>query len=65
MILIAIGAAAIVLATLRFRRLARQIDSPDKTPGPGERLDVGLAGLLALLGVALFVYLSYTVLSNL
>ena len=65
LILIAIGAAAIVLAILRFRRLARQIDSPDKTPGPGERLDVGLAGLLALLGVALFVYLSYTVLSNL
>ena len=65
LILIALGAATILLAMLRFRRLAREIDSPAKLPGSGKRLDVVLAGLLALLGAALFVYLSYTVLSNL
>jgi putative membrane protein len=65
LILIALGAATIILATLRFRRLARQIDSAEKTPGSGERLDVVLASMLAVLGVALFVYLSYTVISTL
>lgn len=65
LILIALGAITIILATLRFRRLAKQIDSPERTPGSGERLDVVLAGLLAVLGVALFVYLAYTVMSSL
>jgi putative membrane protein len=65
LILIALGASTIILATLRFRRLAKQIDSTDQTPGSGERLDVVLAAMLAVLGVALFVYLSYTVISSL
>jgi putative membrane protein len=65
LILIALGAAAILLAMLRFRRLAKEIDSPTRLPGSGERLDLALAGLLALLGTALFVYLSYTVMSRL
>lgn len=65
LILIALGAITIILATLRFRRLARQIDSPARIPGSGERLDVVLAGLLAVLGLALFVYLAYTVMSSL
>jgi hypothetical protein len=30
-------------------------------PGSGERLDLALAALLVILGTALFVYLSYTV----
>jgi putative membrane protein len=34
-------------------------------PGTGERLDVALAALLVILGAALFVYLSYTVISSL
>jgi hypothetical protein len=34
-------------------------------PGSGERLDVVLAALLVILGAALFVYLSYTVISSL
>ncbi len=33
--------------------------------GPGERMDVALAGLLLILGAALFVYLSYTLISRL
>ena len=41
LILIALGAAIIILALLRFRRTAREIDSPEALPGSGERLDVG------------------------
>ena len=65
LILIAIGAATIVLAIVRFRRTAVEIDSAETLPGPGQRFDVTLAGLLALLGCALFVYLTYTVISSL
>ena len=65
LILIALGAATIVLATWRFRRTAIAIDSPDTQPGPGERIDFLLAGLLTVLGSALFVYLAYTVVSRL
>jgi putative membrane protein len=65
LVLIAIGAATIVLAIVRFRRTAVEIDSAEALPGPGERFDVTLAGLLALLGCALFVYLTYTVISSL
>ena len=63
--LIALGAATIILALLRFRRTAREIDSPERLPGSGERLDVALAALLVILGTALFVYLSYTVIRQL
>jgi putative membrane protein len=65
LILIALGAATIILALVRFRKTAREIDSTDVLPGSGERLDVALAALLVILGTALFVYLSYTVVSNL
>jgi putative membrane protein len=65
LILIALGAATIVLATWRFRRTAVAIDNPKTLPGPGERIDFLLAGLLTVLGAALFVYLAYTVISRL
>ena len=65
LILIALGAATIVLATWRFRRTAAAIDNPETTPGPGARIDLLLAGLLTVLGTALFVYLAYTVISRL
>jgi len=65
LILIALGAAIIVIALLRFRKTAREIDNPEPQPGSGERLDVALAALLAILGTALFVYLTYTVISRL
>lgn len=65
LILIALGAATIVLATWRFRRTAAAIDNPDTLPGPGERMDFTLAGLLTVLGAALFVYLAYTVIRTL
>jgi putative membrane protein len=65
LILIALGAVTIVVAMARFRLTAAEIDRPETLPGTGQRLDVTLAGLLALLGAALFAYLSYTVVSNL
>jgi uncharacterized membrane protein YidH (DUF202 family) len=65
LILIALGAAIIILALLRFLRTAREINSPESLPGSGERLDIALAALLGILGTALFVYLSYTVISRL
>jgi hypothetical protein len=54
-----------VLAIVRFRKTAVDIDSAERRPGTGERMDITLAGLLVLLGGALFVYLSYTLISRL
>lgn len=65
LMLILLGGAMMVLATARFRKVARDIDAKDIRPGTGARIDVALAGLLTLLGAALFVYLLYTVVSRL
>lgn len=59
LILIVAGVAMIVLAAIRFARTAKEIDDPETLPGTGSRLDIALAALLALLGVALFFYLSH------
>jgi putative membrane protein len=64
LVLIALGAVMIVLALVRFRRTEKEIDSPGTSARSGDRLDVVLAALLAALGAALFVYLSYTVISR-
>jgi putative membrane protein len=64
LLLIVLGGATMVLAIVRFRKTALDIDSADKRPSPGERLDFTLAGLLILLGAAMFVYLSYTMISR-
>jgi putative membrane protein len=63
--LIALGGATMVLAIVRFRRTSLAIDSGESRPGTGEQMDVALGALLAVLGAALFVYLSYTVISRL
>jgi putative membrane protein len=55
---IAIGVAMIVLAGIRFVRNTKAIESEETTPSPGERLDLVLAVLLALLGVSLFLYMA-------
>jgi len=65
LILIRIGAAMIVLALLRFRRTTKEIDSAERTSASDGRLDMALASLLAAIGAALFVYLSYAVISRL
>jgi len=59
---IAIGVVMIVIAGFRFRKTAKDIESEDAVPSPGERFDLALAALIGLLGVALFLYLSRAVL---
>jgi putative membrane protein len=62
--LIVLGVAMIVVATVRFRRTARAIDSPDVLARLGSQVDIGLACLLILLGFALFLYLAHAVVTN-
>ena len=64
LLLIALGGATMVLAMIRFRRTALDIDSAETRPGSGDRMDVILTALLVILGAALFVYLSYTLISR-
>jgi putative membrane protein len=59
---IAIGVAMIAISALRFVRITKDIESDNEVPGAGERVDVGLAVLIGLLGVSLFLYLSRAVL---
>lgn len=65
LLLIVLGGLMIVLAAIRFRRTARDIDAEERRPGPGTRLDIMIATLLLVLGAVLFVYLVYTVLDRL
>jgi len=58
---IALGVVIIVIAGWRFVRTARDIDSEAEVASPGERFDLALAGMIGLLGAALFLYLSYAV----
>jgi putative membrane protein len=64
LLLIALGGAVMVLAIIRFRHTALDIDSAETRPGSGDRMDVILGILLVILGAALFVYLSYTLISR-
>jgi inner membrane protein YidH len=56
--LIVLGTAMVAIAAVRFLITARRIDSAEQHPGLGSRTDLALAVLLALLGCALFAYLS-------
>ena len=64
LLLIVLGGAMMVLAAIRFRKTALDIDAREILRGPGTLLDITLATLLFLLGAILFVYLSYTVISR-
>jgi len=59
---IVLGVAIIVVAGARFVRTTRDIETDDDVPNPGERLDLALAALIGLLGVALALYMSRAVL---
>jgi putative membrane protein len=59
---IGIGVVMIVIAGLRFRKTAKDIETETAVPSPGERFDLALAVLLVLLGLALLLYLSRAVL---
>ena len=63
--LIVLGAAMIAVSAIRFLATAKTIDSAEQHPGPGSRIDLALAGVLVLLGVALFVYLSHAIVTKL
>jgi putative membrane protein len=65
LILIILGTAMIGIATLRFRRTAKAIDSADAQPLLSLRVDIALASLLFLLGFSLFLYLAHALLTNL
>lgn len=63
-ILTGAGLLIVVLAAVRFLRLRRAIPSMEEVP-EGARLDLALAGLLVILGFALVVFLSHTVVAGL
>ena len=55
--LMVMGLAMVAIATIRFLITAKTIDDRAEHAGPGSRFDLALAGLLFLLGCALFAYL--------
>ena len=65
LLLIVLGGAMMVLATIRFRKIALDIDAKEERPSTGAWLDITLVTLLVTLGATLFVYLVYTVISRL
>jgi putative membrane protein len=62
--LIVVGTAMVAIAAVRFLITAKNIDSEEKHPGTGSRIDVALALLLVLLGAALFFYLSHALVTT-
>jgi len=63
--LIVLGAAMVAVAAGRFFVIGRNIDSPEPRRSPGSRLDIALAALLVLLGLALALYLSHAFVAKL
>jgi putative membrane protein len=59
---IAIGVMMIALASFRFYKTGKDIESEQDVPSSGAQFDIALATLIGLLGVALFLYLSRAVL---
>ncbi len=53
--LIILGTAMVGIAAARFVMTAKNIDREDLRSGTGSRIDIALAGLLVLLGCALFL----------
>lgn len=62
LVFIVVGVAMIVIAGFRFMRTAKDIETEHDVASPGARFDLALAGLLGLLGAALFLYMSRAVL---
>jgi putative membrane protein len=61
---ILLGVAMIVIATIRFFRIAREIDRDEVVYSAGSLFDLVLAALLLLLGLSLFLYAFRAVLSS-
>jgi putative membrane protein len=62
---ILLGVAMIVIAAIRFFRIAKEIDKKEVVPSSGSLFDLALAGLLLLLGLSMFLYLARAVLPSL
>ena len=62
--LIILGTAIVGIAAARFVMTAKNIDREDLRSGTGSRIDIALAGLLVLLGCALFLYLSHALVTK-
>ena len=63
-VLIVAGTAIVAVAAVRFLRMGRAIDSPE--PGvDNARVDLMLAGLMMVLGIALVLYLAHTLVTGL
>lgn len=63
-VLIAAGTVMVAIAAARFVRTGRAIDSAE--PGEdGARVDLALAGVMVVLGIALVLYLGHTLLAAL
>jgi putative membrane protein len=60
-VFILFGVAMTVIATIRFFRVAREIDKIETVPSSGSLFDLALAALVALLGLSLLLYLSRSV----
>jgi putative membrane protein len=58
----ALGVALIAIAGWRFAQTAKDIESDNEVAGPGERFHLALSGMIGLLGIALFLYLSHAIL---
>jgi putative membrane protein len=52
---IVLGTVMVGIAAARFVMTAKNIDPEDLRPGTGSRIDIAFAGLLVLLGCALFL----------
>ena len=63
--LIVLGTAMVIVAAVRFLMTAKDIDSKDIRAGTGSRVDIALAALMVLLGIALFLYLSHALVAKL
>jgi len=55
LVFIVLGTAMVGIAAVRFVITAKNIDREDLRPGTGSRIDIAFAGLLVLLGCALFL----------
>jgi putative membrane protein len=62
--LLLLGVAMTVAAAIRFLKTRKDIDSPELHVSSGARIDISLAVLLALLGVALAFYLTHAIVSR-
>ena len=59
-----LGVAMTAISAIRFLATRKAIDSPELHVITGLRLDLALAALLAVLGLALVFYLTHAIVSH-